>query len=48
MQRPATKARADVEDLQRLETGWPSPGPSISAAMVAIDSAAIVVWLSRR
>ena len=29
----------------RCTTGWPRPGPLMKAAMVAIDSAAIVVWL---
>ena len=27
-------------------TGLPRPGPSISAAMTAIESAAMMVWLS--
>ena len=26
-------------------TGWPRPGPSTNAAIVAIDSAAMIVWL---
>ena len=40
------KARADVQRLQRLDDGLAQAGASISAAMVTMDSAAMMVWLT--
>ena len=39
------KAVPTSSDCSALTTVWPSPGASISAAMVTIDSAAMMVWL---
>ncbi len=45
MARPATNARPTCWLLSAAMTGAPRPGPSIRAAIVAIDSAAITDWL---
>ena len=45
MQMPGTNASPTRSALRARTTGWPRPGPLMNAAMVAIDSAAIVVWL---
>ncbi len=42
---PATNDVPSWPRLRPSRTGWPSPGPSMNAAIVAIDSAAIIVWL---
>src|SRR3954454_3174707 len=44
--RPPTKAPPMSRLSSDWTTGWPSPGPSMRAAIVAIDRAAIVHWLS--
>ncbi len=44
--RPLTKAAPMSRLCSAWTTGPPRPGPSTSAAIVAIDSAAIVHWLS--
>ncbi len=45
---PALNATPMLSDWIALSTTWPRPGASISAAMVTMDSAAIVVWLMPR
>ena len=45
MARPALNATPMFSESIALTTTCPSPGASISAAIVTIDSAAIVVWL---
>ena len=45
MARPATDAAPTFRIWRAATTGLPSPGPLTRAAMVAIDSAAIVHWL---
>jgi hypothetical protein len=42
---PATDAAPTFWIWRAATTGLPRPGPLTSAAMVAIDSAAIVHWL---
>ena len=46
MARPATDAAPTLRICSAETTGLPRPGPLTSAAMVAIDSAAIVHWLT--
>ncbi len=43
---PLTKALPMSRLCNACATGWPRPGPLIRAAIVAIDSAAMVHWLS--
>ena len=43
---PGTIAPPTSLRTRARSTGLPSPGPSTYDAMIAIDSAAIVVWLS--
>jgi hypothetical protein len=43
--RPLTKALPTSRLCNAWVTGWPSPGPLINAAIVAIDRAAIMHWL---
>ena len=43
--RPGTAAPPTSSFCSACTTGWPRPGPSTNAAMVAIDSAASVHWL---
>ena len=43
--RPATEAAPMFWICRAALTGLPSPGPLTSAAMVAIESAAIMLWL---
>ncbi len=45
MARPATEAAPTFSVWRAATTGLPSPGPLTRAAMVAIDSAAIMHWL---
>ena len=45
MARPATEAAPTFWIWRAATTGRPRPGPLTSAAMVAIDSAAIMHWL---
>ena len=42
---PETNAEPTSRDCRAWSTGPPRPGPLISVAMVAIESAAIVHWL---
>ena len=44
--RPATAAAPTLRTCSAETTGLPRPGPLTSAAIVAIDSAAIVHWLT--
>jgi hypothetical protein len=46
MSRPGTKAVPTSLIFSPSRTGWPRPGPSTKEAMVAIESAAMIVWLS--
>ncbi len=46
MQRPATEAPPRSPRIRPSMTGWPRPGLSMNAAIVTIDSAAIIVWLT--
>ncbi len=46
MSRPGTRAPPTSLRTSARSTGLPRPGPSTYDAMIAIDSAAIVVWLS--
>ena len=43
--RPATEAAPTLRTCSAETTGLPRPGPLTRAAMVAIDSAAIMHWL---
>ena len=46
MAMPLTNASPMSRLCNASATGWPRPGPLIRAAMVAMDSAAIMHWLS--
>ncbi len=43
--RPGTNAPPTSFLVSARRTGLPSPGPATNAARVAIDSAAMIVWL---